>query len=162
MSETATWPCCDQPYGQGITTCTVDTVTIPGEDRDETFPSVRYDPDYGGPDQRCHDCNVTRGSLHHPGCDMERCPKCEGQLISCGCLSDGAYDAWHREKARADRAEHERDALAEVADRMADAFVKHRTSTHRVEPTSCPTCQEGQSAIDAYRALRTSRGAGSW
>lgn len=35
---------------------------------------------------RCHDCNATPGSYHHPGCDTERCPSCQGQLISCGCL----------------------------------------------------------------------------
>jgi hypothetical protein len=38
---------------------------------------------------RCHDCRIVKGGLHHPGCDMERCPRCEGQLISCGCLSEG-------------------------------------------------------------------------
>ena len=36
----------------------------------------------------CHDCNAPVGGYHHPGCDMERCPHCGGQLISCGCLSD--------------------------------------------------------------------------
>lgn len=29
----------------------------------------------------CHDCNARRGEYHHPGCDMERCPKCGLQLI---------------------------------------------------------------------------------
>ncbi len=37
---------------------------------------------------QCVDCNVTNGGKHHPGCDMERCPKCNGQLISCGCLDE--------------------------------------------------------------------------
>ena len=35
---------------------------------------------------KCHDCGVEEGQLHKYGCDMERCPKCRGQLISCNCL----------------------------------------------------------------------------
>jgi len=37
--------------------------------------------------KRCHDCNIInkKGNVHHHGCDIERCPKCKGQLISCGC-----------------------------------------------------------------------------
>ena len=34
----------------------------------------------------CHDCGARYGEYHKPGCDMERCPRCDGQLITCGCL----------------------------------------------------------------------------
>lgn len=37
------------------------------------------------PDARCHDCGAKKGFYHHPGCDMERCPRCGGQIISCDC-----------------------------------------------------------------------------
>ena len=36
--------------------------------------------------QRCHDCGVKDGGFHHPRCDSEICPKCGGQIITCGCL----------------------------------------------------------------------------
>lgn len=35
----------------------------------------------------CHDCSIENkeGNIHHLLCDMEICPKCGGQLITCGC-----------------------------------------------------------------------------
>lgn len=42
----------------------------------------------------CHDCGVEEGKFHQPGCDMERCPFCGHQLISCNCCYEllGLYD----------------------------------------------------------------------
>lgn len=34
----------------------------------------------------CGDCGVLEGQLHVPGCDLERCPVCLAQSISCDCI----------------------------------------------------------------------------
>lgn len=41
----------------------------------------------------CHDCNILnkKGNYHHFGCDMERCPRCKKQLISCDCFIEGIF-----------------------------------------------------------------------
>ena len=35
--------------------------------------------------ERCGDCHALEGEYHELGCDLERCPFCGGQLISCDC-----------------------------------------------------------------------------
>lgn len=46
------------------------------------------------PNKECHDCKALPGMLHQSGCDVERCPYCGGQLISCDCLGDKRKTAW--------------------------------------------------------------------
>lgn len=43
-------------------------------------------PVRGFRNERCGDCNALVGKYHHWGCDLEICPVCGGQLISCDCL----------------------------------------------------------------------------
>lgn len=42
----------------------------------------------------CHDCGAKPGELHDPGCDMEQCPECGGQLICCGHKGPHARLPW--------------------------------------------------------------------
>ncbi len=36
----------------------------------------------------CSDCAAIKGEFHVPGCDLECCPACRGQAISCGCAAE--------------------------------------------------------------------------
>ena len=51
----------------------------------------------------CHDCAVKEGQIHEFSCDMERCPFCGRQLLSCNCVyekldidcSEGSFTYTH-------------------------------------------------------------------
>lgn len=57
-------------------------------------PRVRYgeeNEDWGADRKPCHDCGVSKGQLHVPGCDAERCPVCGGQVIYCECEEENSF-----------------------------------------------------------------------
>lgn len=39
----------------------------------------------GQADAKCGDCGAEYGEQHLPNCDIERCPICGLQFLSCGC-----------------------------------------------------------------------------
>lgn len=40
----------------------------------------------------CHDCAAIRGQYHCFGCDVEQCPRCNGQYLGCGCKLQKDFD----------------------------------------------------------------------
>lgn len=46
------------------------------------------------PGGECHDCGAFPGEYHHPGCDMERCPRCNGQYFICDCATEEKREMW--------------------------------------------------------------------
>ncbi len=66
-------------------------VSVPVIINGQSYDPVRYGDEerWQSERKRCHDCSVIKGGYHHPGCDVEECPVCHGQIISCGCLDEG-------------------------------------------------------------------------
>jgi hypothetical protein len=75
---------CGQVMGPA-TGCTLAHLSIDGQE----FARLPFGTEQGFVDdafeRACHDCNVVVPQLHHPHCDMEQCPGCGGQLLSCDC-----------------------------------------------------------------------------
>ncbi len=53
------------------------------------YGSETIDWTFEDPSSTCDDCGVKIGGFHHELCDIEECPKCHGQLLTCGCEHKG-------------------------------------------------------------------------
>jgi hypothetical protein len=69
------------------TSCTVDAFHMNGR----RFELASFGSEEGMwrfKSSTCADCGVKWGGRHHPGCDIQRCPRCGRQLMTCGCRFD--------------------------------------------------------------------------
>ncbi len=70
------------------TTCSEEPIRI----GDVDYEPIRWGDERGYRFQhvtdRCGDCSVPKGAVHHHGCDLEQCPACLSQALSCGCMDD--------------------------------------------------------------------------
>lgn len=81
------WPA-EVMAAQSETTITLNEKEFARLRRGVGWPSLGEYPCHDCGVYPCHDCGVVDGQLHVPMCDMEVCPRCFGQLITCGCLWD--------------------------------------------------------------------------
>jgi len=63
------------------TTCTAPQLNGYGR----VYDRVRCEESPMEPGVLACECGVSIGATHHRGCDLEECPRCGGQLLSCGC-----------------------------------------------------------------------------
>ena len=66
------------------TSCLYDVIEV--DNGEEYYERSRFH--FDEPNGRCSDCGIKHGGIHHFGCDVERCPKCGYQLISCSCFTE--------------------------------------------------------------------------
>jgi len=75
---------CGLPFGAE---CTVETLVLAGR----TYERIRLGSETvewwlgRQPDAVCHDCAASTGQRHHFMCDMEQCPRCGNQALTCDC-----------------------------------------------------------------------------
>jgi hypothetical protein len=121
---------CDQDMLTAAS-CTVEALHRDGR----TTPTFPYgsDPGWRTRRGRCGDCGVAVGGFHHLGCDIQVCPGCRGQLITCGCRWDELRNEHDEDEAEEDDELDELDddaLLARGLVPLAAAVAPLRTRHH--------------------------------
>jgi len=70
----------------------------------------------------CDDCGAVEGSLHEAFCTRERCPFCDGQLVSCGCVSKVLKLDADEQKSLDEYEDDSAEPLAGIIRRWVDAL----------------------------------------
>jgi hypothetical protein len=60
--------------------------------KDKYYQRIKYgDEDFKWNGDTCHDCGCLKGQFHTDFCDVEQCPICGGQFLSCFCGFDSDF-----------------------------------------------------------------------
>jgi hypothetical protein len=80
LMKGVTCVCCNQVCGDTETvSCLESRIEIDG------YICIRSKYDLVGENERCYDCGIRFGGIHHYGCHVEQCPECLDRLITCHC-----------------------------------------------------------------------------
>jgi hypothetical protein len=82
MTNVCDW--CKVEKNNSTNTCTGNAIVVFSDGQE--LPAIPFEG--VSEEHHCPTCNVKHGGFHHPGCNWERCPKCNGQLVRCGCLEE--------------------------------------------------------------------------
>jgi hypothetical protein len=83
----ATCNFCSQEMTDGVS-CSVEVLHRDGAALPLKKVHKRDCCDIGDHAGRCGDCGAPRLGYHHLGCDLQQCPRCRHQMVSCGCWFD--------------------------------------------------------------------------
>ena len=80
--------CSDCEQEMNVDTCTSNVLVLAKKNGWIISRHERSTFHFDEPSGRCGDCGIKHGGAHHFGCDVERCPICGCQLISCECFEE--------------------------------------------------------------------------